>query len=180
MAAPSPPTQLVFSLSSPTYIARDRPSALFPTIVDNNLHIFHCSVMKHYLIAALWATFFAAVVPTTPTATATAPAVLHKREITTVGFFSAGSQDGSTLCKAMVFTYDKLLMIVRGYRNIRNRGRHGWNLGQSIRTVCFEQLCLWILLCWNIHYEHNRDSLVRRPRPPKSKHNADCDMQWTS
>ncbi|KAK3209195.1 hypothetical protein GRF29_69g1062981 [Pseudopithomyces chartarum] len=53
--------------------------------------------MKHYLIAALWATFFAAVVPTTPTATATAPAVLHKREITTVGFFSAGSQDGSTL-----------------------------------------------------------------------------------
>ena len=62
--------------------------------------------MLYYLIAVPWATFATAAVLTTPTPTVTAPAALYKREITTVGYYSTGSQDGTTLCKTTWFIYD--------------------------------------------------------------------------
>ncbi|KAF1965475.1 hypothetical protein BU23DRAFT_604168, partial [Bimuria novae-zelandiae CBS 107.79] len=54
-------------------------------------------IMSKYFSFALWGPCAVAAVLTAPTATITAPASLHKRAVTTVGYYLDGSRDGTTL-----------------------------------------------------------------------------------
>ncbi|KAF2442823.1 hypothetical protein P171DRAFT_445396 [Karstenula rhodostoma CBS 690.94] len=53
--------------------------------------------MLVYLSFALWSHFAVAAVLSAPTATITAQPALHRRAATTIGYYSTGSEDGTTL-----------------------------------------------------------------------------------
>lgn len=54
--------------------------------------------MHRYLSFALYSHCAAAAVLSAPTAAITAPAFLHRRAATTVGYYSTGSSDGTVQC----------------------------------------------------------------------------------
>jgi len=55
--------------------------------------------MLELLVIALWSSYAAGAVITAPTAIITPQPELRKRAVTTAGYYSTGSEDGTTLCE---------------------------------------------------------------------------------